>query len=81
MVSVNAGEIISMNKEQTPAVHVAFLSIGKIDAESNSKYAKVFFALFSTKGIQNDRYTSISQHRNLIRIQFYYYWIFQVFSN
>ena len=55
MVSISADELLSMDKEQTPAAHVAFLSIGKIDEESNSQYSKIFFKLFNSKEIPNNR--------------------------
>jgi len=55
MVSVNAGELISMGGSQDPAAHVAFASIGKIDEESNKKYHEILFRMLNTKHILNAR--------------------------
>ena len=55
MVSVSAGELFVMNKSQEPAAHVAFLSIGKIDEESNAKYSEILFKFLNAKDIQNER--------------------------
>merc|ERR1712048_248012 len=55
MISISAGDLISMAEEQSPAAHVAFLSIGKIDEASNAEYAKILFTALNKKNIANPR--------------------------
>ena len=55
MVSVNAGELLSMGGSQDPAAHVAFASIGKIEEESNKKYNEIVFRMLNEKNIPNAR--------------------------
>ena len=44
-----------MDKDQSPAVHLAFLSIGKIDEVSNEKYSEIFFRLLNSIGVPKER--------------------------
>lgn len=55
MVSLSSDDIVSMDKTQSSAAHLAFLSIGKIDEESNLKYSEVFFRILNSIGIPNGR--------------------------